>query len=130
MKIQLDTLPTAWLIQGYARGEIRVRGPAAEGMEMVVHRRSLILVPDRCLEWEPQSFDDLAGGHFDAIAELTPEVILIGSGERLRLPSGPLLGRLASLGIGFEVMDTGAACRTYNLLAGEGRRVAAALLIR
>ncbi len=129
MKIQLDTLPSGYLIQGYAQGEIRVRAPAAAETEVVVHRRSLILVPDRCVEWEPQTFDDLSGSHFEAIAELGPEVILIGSGARLRLPSGPLMGVLASLGIGFEVMDTGAACRTYNVLLAAGRVVAAALIV-
>jgi uncharacterized protein len=129
MKISLETHASGFLIQGYAQGEIRVRKPAAGGAELVTHRHSLVVMPDQLLEWEPHSFEELARAHLEELAGLGPEVILLGSGPRMLLPSTPLLGVLASLGIGFEVMDTGAACRTYNLLAGEGRRVAAALLI-
>ena len=129
MKISLDNHASGYLIQGYDSGEIRVRGPAAAGSELLVYRQSVLVTPERLADWEPQSFDELAGEHFSILGELRPEVILLGSGERMRLPTTPLLAALAHLGVGFEVMDTGAACRTYNLLAGESRRVLAALFV-
>ncbi len=77
-------------------------------------------------------FEDLSAAHFALLAQMDtgkPELILFGSGARLRFPSPPWLRALAELGIGVETMDTAAACRTYNILAGEGRQVIAALLL-
>jgi len=66
---------------------------------------------------------------FDALIEIAPEVVVFGSGARLRFPHPRLLAKLSQQRIGVETMDFGAACRTYNILMSEGRRVAAALLI-
>ncbi|MEO5573854.1 MAG: MTH938/NDUFAF3 family protein, partial [Gammaproteobacteria bacterium] len=74
-------------------------------------------------------FDDLTAAHFDRVAILRPELVLFGSGARLRFPLPALTANLLNQGIGVEVMDTGAACRTYNILINEGRNVAAALLM-
>lgn len=132
MKISLDTTGGAFVIQGYAPGEVRVHRPSPDmnGDGIAVFRRSLIVTPERLVtDWAPQCFEELTAQHFDVLEELGAEIVLVGSGSRMRLPSPPVLVPLVHLRAGFEVMDTGAACRTYNLLVSEGRRVAAALLI-
>ena len=90
-----------------------------------------ILVPHRgeVRPWAPASFDQLEAEHFDAILALKPELVILGTGSRLRFPRLGLWKGLMAAGIGFEAMDTGAACRTYNVLASEGRAALAALLI-
>jgi uncharacterized protein len=79
--------------------------------------------------WDCASFEELSAAHFSRIAELAPELVIFGSGTRLRFPPPAFLRDLMSRRIGVETMDTLAACRTYNILAGEGRHVIAALLI-
>ena len=81
------------------------------------------------LAWDAPGFEALTAAHFERIAALAPEVVVFGSGSRLRFPHPSLLRSLIDSGIGVETMDTGAACRTYNVLAGELRAVVAALLI-
>lgn len=79
--------------------------------------------------WDCAQFDDLHSRHFERLAELDTELILFGSGPRIRFAKPALMQVLYARGIGLETMDTQAACRTYNFLAGEGRKVAAALLL-
>ena len=79
--------------------------------------------------WPGERFEDLGPQHFEQIAQLKPEVVIFGSGSRIRFPRPAWLRPLLDLGIGVETMDTAAACRTYNVLAQEGRHVAAALLL-
>lgn len=79
--------------------------------------------------WDCQGFDDLQAQHFEQLIALEPELILFGSGERIRFAHPRLMGALYARRIGLETMDTQAACRTFNFLAGEGRKVVAALLI-
>lgn len=79
--------------------------------------------------WDAASFADLTAAHFERIAALAPEVVIFGSGPKLRFPHPSLLRPLIERRIGVETMDTGAACRTYNVLAGESRSVVAALLL-
>lgn len=94
-----------------------------------------VLVPARgdVSPWEPATFDALEPAHFDRIATLPtgqrPEVVIFGSGARLRFVPAAMLKTLIAARIGVETMDTAAACRTYNVLASEGRVVLAALLI-
>lgn len=78
--------------------------------------------------WPPRTFDELAAEHFAVLADLGVEIILLGTGATQRFPHPRLTRALMERRIGIEVMDTGAACRTYNILVGEGRSVAAALL--
>jgi len=73
--------------------------------------------------------DELTASDLEPVLALRPEVLLLGSGPRQVFPAPELLAQLYAARIGFEVMDTGAACRTYNVLVGEGRAVAAALII-
>jgi uncharacterized protein len=79
--------------------------------------------------WTCPGFDALAPEHFDLFIEMQPELIIFGSGERIRFPHPSCLQNLYARRIGVETMDTQAACRTFNFLAGEGRRVIAALLL-
>ena len=99
----------------------------------VNHRRyhsSLIVLPDQVVEaWPPPDFEGLLDVHFTAILALAPEIVLLGTGSSLRFPHPRLTQMLTLAQIGVEVMDTPAACRTYNILAGEGRKVAAALIL-
>jgi len=92
--------------------------------------RSFLLAPDRLVEDWPVAdaarFDDAA---IEAIVALEPEVVLLGTGPRQVFPPASARAALLRRGIGVEVMDNAAACRTYNLLAGEGRRVVAAIML-
>jgi uncharacterized protein len=78
--------------------------------------------------WSVDDFDALSADHFAHLAALAPELVIFGSGARLRFPKPALLQPLMARRIGFETMDTAAACRTYNVLLAEGRSVVAALL--
>jgi uncharacterized protein len=104
-----------------------------EGYVMVNDRRfetSLIVLPEQLiLDWEPRTAGDLTEAHFARLATLDVEIILLGTGKTLRFPAPRLTAPLVRAGIGCEVMDSYAAARTYNILMGEGRRVAAALLL-
>jgi uncharacterized protein len=81
------------------------------------------------MHWEAPSFAGLEPSHFAQIAELKPELVIIGTGLRQRFPRPDLLKALINAKVGFEIMDTQAACRTYNILVGEGRQAMAALLL-
>jgi uncharacterized protein len=90
----------------------------------------LIVLPERIIApWEVSSFDALSEEHFVFLSGLEAELVLLGAGTTLRFPHPRLLRPLMEARIGFEAMDTPAACRTYNILVAEGRKVAAALLI-
>lgn len=80
-------------------------------------------------EWNCNSFDDLGPAHFERLAALGAELIIFGSGGRIRFPPAAWLAQLMVQRTGVETMDTPAACRTYNILASEGRHVVAALLL-
>jgi uncharacterized protein len=79
--------------------------------------------------WAVKSYEELQSSHFDQLAELDAEMIIFGSGKRIQFPKPAWLQALYARRIGVETMDTPAACRTYNFLAAEGRRVVAALLL-
>ena len=81
------------------------------------------------LDWGCPAFDDLGTPHFEMLAALAPEIVIFGSGSRIRFPKPQWLAPLYAKRIGLETMDMQAACRTYNILAGEGRDVVLALLI-
>ena len=80
-------------------------------------------------DWDCRTFADLEAAHFARLAEIGAELIIFGSGPRIRFPNPAWLQPLMARRTGVETMDTAAACRTYNILAGEGRHVVAALLI-
>lgn len=121
VKIQLETAGGN-AIRSYASGNVTINQD--------VYTTSLIITPERIVaDWRPERFSDLRASDLDVVIDLQPEVVLLGTGTRLRFPTPALTRPLVLAQIGFEVMDTGAACRTYNVLMSEGRRVAAALLI-
>lgn len=94
------------------------------------HQRSLLLMPQRIIsDWRPQSFTELEADDFQPILELDCEILLLGTGSRQQFPASELLRELIKAQIGLEIMDTAAACRTFNILVNEGRKVVAALLI-
>jgi uncharacterized protein len=122
MRFSLDIDANHYFIKGYGPGWINVN-------ERDI-RRSVIVTPERLVtDWPPQAFADLEESHFEAVAQLTPEIVVLGTGSRQQFPSPRLIRSLLAKGIGVEVMDTAAACRTYNIIMLEGRRVAAALLM-
>ena len=120
MKLQPDR-SDAQTISGYGPGWVAV------GLEKITHNVVLGAAGQR-LAWAP-SYEQLGPEHFEAIAELAVEVVIFGSGDRIRFPRPAWLAPLARRRIGIETMDTAAACRTYNILAQEGREVAVALLL-
>jgi uncharacterized protein len=104
-------------------------GPDGVIVNGVEHTAS-VLVPWRgdVVAWNAASFEALTAEHFARVAALGPELVVFGSGARLRFPPPALLRPLIDARIGLETMDTAAACRTYNVLLAEGRTVVAALL--
>jgi uncharacterized protein len=93
-------------------------------------RTGVIVTADEIVEgWAPAGFGGLTAADFEQLVRLDPEVVLLGTGRRQAFPTRALTVALIEARVGLEVMDTGAACRTFNILSAEGRRVAAALLI-
>ena len=104
-------------------------GPEGVVVNGVEHTESVV-VPwsGNVVAWHAESFESLGADHFARIAAMKPELVIFGSGARLRFPAPALLRPLIDAGIGVETMDTAAACRTYNVLLAEGRSVVAGLL--
>ncbi|MEZ5584333.1 MAG: Mth938-like domain-containing protein [Candidatus Competibacteraceae bacterium] len=122
MRLNLDRDNSQNIIRAYAVGLITVNEQTIE--------RSVIVTPTRLInDWPPQRFTELEAAHLAQLAVLKPEIVLLGTGARQQFPSPQVTHPLLSQGIGVEVMDTAAACRTYNIIMLEGRRVAAALLM-
>ena len=122
MKFQPDTPDDVNVITRQEPGRVWVGATAFEYS---------VLVPwqGEVLPWGPIDAAALTPEHFEQIARWQPEVVIFGSGTRLRFPAPALVRGLINKRIGIETMDLGAACRTYNVLAAEGRSVVAALLI-
>jgi uncharacterized protein len=121
MKLQPDK-PSVQTISGYGPGWIAVDAEKFS-TSLVISSRG------ERQAWACSRFEHLQALHFAPLASLRPELVLFGSGSRLRFPRPEWLRALVEQGIGLETMDTAAACRTYNILAGEGRHVVAALLL-
>ncbi|TAJ93543.1 MAG: hypothetical protein EPO31_04945 [Gammaproteobacteria bacterium] len=123
MKIDIDYNPKGYnKIQGYSAGKIIIAGRDYTS-SLILMRSSLIS------DWPPERHTDMRSEHFSLFLELKPEVLLIGTGRKLEFLNQEITLPLQRASIGCEVMDTGAACRTYNYLVDEGRDVAAALLM-
>jgi uncharacterized protein len=121
MKLQPDQ-SSVQTITGHGPGWVGVDGERITGSVVVVSGGERI-------EWPVQSFDELGPEHFAQLAGVKAEIVIFGSGSKLRFPKPAWLAPLIARRIGVETMDTAAACRTYNILAQEGRDVAAALLV-
>jgi uncharacterized protein len=123
MKFTLEASPNANLIRSYSADEIRV------GEHSI--RSSCIIMADALItDWPPVSLDDLTANHLEPILELRPELVLLGTGARQRFAPAAIRNAFAARSIGIESMDLGAACRTFNVLVQEDRRVAAALFLK
>ena len=122
MKMHLDNTRGAHRITGYGAGYVAVNGEPLT--------RSFIVTPEALItDWSPQHVDELDEAALEAVAQLSPVVVLLGTGVEQRFPPSSLLAPLLGRGIGIEVMTTAAACRTYNILVAEGRSVAAGLFV-
>ena len=99
-------------------------------INQVRYTKSLIVLSDYIIQdWQAKIFEQLTPEHFELLIPLKPEMVLFGTGKTLRFPPPSLTQALTTSRIGIEVMDTSAACRTYNILMSKGRNVAAAILI-
>jgi uncharacterized protein len=122
VKLQSDPHSEANTITGYGDGYIEIN--------KIPYSHAVLLSSDgEILEWGVKSFEDLNPADFTQMASLKPELIIIGTGKRQRFPKPELLKALIEAKVGFEVMDSQAACRTYNILVGEGRQVLLALVV-
>ncbi|MGH8753810.1 MAG: Mth938-like domain-containing protein [Burkholderiales bacterium] len=122
MKLHLPAATTENRFTGYGLGYVMVNN--------VRHEKNIIVLPESLMQWDVAAFEALSGRDFEFLANLAPEIVLLGTGSDLRVPHPSLSQSLANARIGLEVMNTPAACRTYNILMAEGRKVAAALLLR
>ena len=121
MKFTLESNAAVNLITAYGNGEICLRERTLRG--------SVIVAPTEVIEdWAVSSIEDLVMSALEPVLALAPDLIVLGTGNRLRFPPHGLRSQVTARGIGFEVMDTAAACRTYNVLVLEGRKVVAALI--
>jgi uncharacterized protein len=122
MKLYADSRPTFHVVTAL--------GPGFVSVDTQRHEHSLLLQPDSLdPAWGPEAFDALSTEHLAPLAKIGCDVLLLGTGERQRFPSPAVLRPLIEARIPVEVMDTHAACRTYNILVAEGRKVAAALIV-
>ncbi len=122
MRLTLDSGAGTYRISEYGEGYVTINEERLTA--------SVVVMPERLIRnWGPEAVPDLETTHLQVVADLNPEVVLIGTGRFQTFPRSELLSPLLSNGVGFEIMDTTAACRTYNILMAEGRTVAAALLM-
>lgn len=121
MKLEPDNFDVQ-SIQGYGPGWVGVNGEKITASVIIGSK-------GQRMAWQCRSFAELTAAHFAQLAETDAELVIFGSGKRLRFPQAAWLQPLMAKRVGLETMDTGAACRTYNILAGEGRNVVVALLL-
>lgn len=125
MQFNLDNAKGKFIIRSYETGEIQINDEHIQ--QSVIVTPTLLINP-----WQPQDFQELTAQHLQSILTLEPQpsVLLLGTGAKLTFPDTELLAPFYQRGMGVEVMDTAAACRTFMVLLSEDRNVAAALLIR
>ena len=120
MKLTLESSSRVNLVRAYSRAELRIG-------EEYVHSSCIVSADRLITDWPPARLEALLPEHLQTIFELQPEVVLLGTGERQRFPPADIRAAFAARGVGLEVMDLGAACRTYNILVQEERHAVAAL---
>lgn len=121
MKLHVTPGAGLQLFSGYGPGYVAVNN--------VRYEKCVVVSPQAVAEWAVTGFEALTGTDFGFVAELKPEIVILGTGTTQRFPRHALARTLAAAGVGVEVMDSRAACRTYNILAAEGRKVVAAILV-
>jgi uncharacterized protein len=122
MKLHLTRAEGNLLITGYGEGWVQINTTRYE--------KSLVVMPDKVIPEWPAKFEDLTAEDFEKLAELKPEVVLLGTGPTIRFVHPRMTAALTGIGVSLECMDTAAACRTYNILMAEGRQVLTALIIQ
>jgi uncharacterized protein len=122
MKFSEDKIDQGYYVSGYDAGVIVVNGSPKTASFVISHQE---LIED----WEPAHVDELRSRHLEPVLALQPELVLIGTGETLRFPAVEHYACLIQQNIGVEIMDSTAACRTYNILLGEGRNVVAGIIL-
>lgn len=123
MKFTLENNASINVIRSYSSEELKI------GEHSI--RSSCIVMADALIaQWPPATLDELQLHHLEPIFELRPELVLLGTGPRQRFAPAPIRAAFAQQRIGLEAMDLGAACRTFNILVQEDRRVAAALFLK
>lgn len=121
MKLHADASTSLNTVTGYGAGYVEINRQR--------FACALVVQPEgEVRTWRADGFETLAAEHFAELLVHAPEIVIVGTGERLRFPHPRLTAPLTDARIGVEVMDTRAACRTYNILMSEGRRVLAAML--
>ncbi len=120
MKLHAPAPSSLYTFSGYGDGFVMINGQRHEG--------SMIVTPQELLPWNAASFDALKEEDFQGLLALNLEILLLGTGPKQRFPHPRLTRALAAKRVGVEAMDLQAACRTYNILMAEERRVAAAIL--
>ncbi len=121
MKLHLSKGDGKNIVTAYGTDHVTINGQR--------HEAPLVVLPNALItDWPVRNVDELTAAQLERILAYKPEVILLGTGKQLKFPAGPIMGCAAQAGVGLEVMDTFAACRTYNILMSEGRSVAAALM--
>jgi uncharacterized protein len=123
MKLHLHTDTRLPLFTGYGSDHVLINGQRFE-TSLLLSARGIEIAP-----WVGLGFDALTAAHFEWLAQREMDILLLGTGTRLRFPHSSLTRSLTEARIGLEVMDIGALCRTYNILVAEGRNVGAAVLI-
>ena len=123
MKLHLKSDSGQLLFTGYGDDHVLINGQRHES-SLLLTARGIEIAP-----WAGLGFEALTAAHFDWVAQREVDILLLGTGTRLRFPHPSLTRALVEARIGLEVMDIGALCRTYNILAAEGRSVGAAVLI-
>jgi uncharacterized protein len=123
MKLHLNTGIGQALFTGYDADHVLIDGRRYDA-SLLLSQRGVEIAP-----WAGLGFNALTPAHFEWIALREPDILLLGTGTRLRFPASAISRPLVDAQIGLEVMDIGALCRTYNILIAEGRNVAAAVLI-
>ena len=123
MKLHLNTDAGQMLVTGYGEDHGLINGRRHDA-SLLLTARGIEIAP-----WAGLGFEALTSAHFEWVAQRELDILLLGTGIRLRFPHPALTRALAEANIGLEVMDIGALCRTYNILATEGRNVGAAVLI-
>ena len=122
MKFSEDKIDQGYYVSGYEQDVILVNGSAKTA--------SFIISMEQLIDnWAPAQIDELCAQHMQPLLELQPELVLIGTGETLKFPAVEHYACLIQHNIGVEIMDSAAACRTYNILLGEGRKVAAGIIL-
>ena len=122
MKFHLTKAAGRNLFTGYGEGYVSINDQR--------YTRPVIVAPEGDVEpWAAQGFEALTAGDFDALTARAPELVILGTGTSQRFPKPDVIRPLVTAGVGFEAMDTRAACRTYNILMAEGRHVIAAILV-